>query len=170
MRLARIAVLVTACMACVMFVAAQENYEPRVLPVIPGITAPDKRPHGCVDCHKNHPERKMDHRLSTTLAKWNKEVDPERLKMAQAAAHSGIKLTGQHPDISSKVEVIPGDCLKCHRKESKTVPPFGNMMHSIHLVGGKDNHFIAHAQGSCTHCHKLDKKTGAWHLGSGKEE
>ena len=112
----------------------------------------------------------MDHRLSTTLAKWNKEVDPECLKMAQAAAPPEIKLKGQHPDVSSKVEIILDDCFKCHKKESKTVPPLGDMMHSIHLVGGKDNHFIAHAQGSCTHCHKLDKKTGTWHLGSGKEE
>lgn len=106
-------------MSPLIFVTAQERRTPNV-PEIPGITAQDKLPNGCVTCHRNHPERKMDHRLSTTLAKWNKEVAPERLKMAQAAAPHEIKLKGHHPDVSTKIEIIPDDCFKCHKKGSET--------------------------------------------------
>lgn len=41
---------------------------------IPGITTPDRTPHACVDCHANHPEMKMDFRLTKVLASWKDSV------------------------------------------------------------------------------------------------
>jgi hypothetical protein len=49
-------------------------------------------------------------------------------------------------------------------------PPFVCPMHAMHLVGGQDSHFMTFYQGECTHCHKLDQKSGAWSLPSGPEK
>ena len=136
---------------------------------IPSITTPDRTPHACVDCHANHPEMKMDFRLTTILAEWKNGADPEILEKAKAAAPAGRTLAGKHPDISALVKVIPNDCLMCHSRDSWIAPPFAKLLHAIHLVGGTENHFLARANGTCTSCHKLDEKTGTWHLGSGEE-
>ena len=152
--------------------AAKDAPKPEMkMSEIPGITTPDKTPHACVDCHVNHPEMKMDFRLSATLARWQTNgTEAEFLKKAQAAAPAGLKLTGKHPDVKAIVKVIPDDCLMCHSRDSQKVPPFSKMLHAIHLVGGKDNHFLTMAQGTCTSCHKLDQVTGMWHVGSGEEK
>ena len=108
---------------------------------------------------------KMDFRLTTTLAKWHLSgADKEILAKAQAAAPAGKVLTGKHPDVKDLVKVIPDDCLMCHNRESWTAPPFSRMLHAIHLVGGKDNHFLTMIHGTCTNCHKLDEKTGTWRV------
>ena len=167
-RRSMISMLVAVCIMYVGPVAAQEK-RPVKVPEIPGITVEDKVPNGCVGCHKNRPERKKDGRLTTTLKKWGEEVKPKRLEMAQATMPPDAKLKGKHPDVQKLVHVIPDDCLMCHRKGSKTVPPFASLLHAIHLTGGKDNHFIVSAGGHCGHCHKLNKKTGEWSLGTGKE-
>jgi hypothetical protein len=151
------------------FAFAQEGPPPQKLPEIPGITTKDKTPYACVDCHKNYPERKMDARLSVILKKWQKEVDPKHLKKAQGVMESGFKLEGKHPNMEGLVKVIPDDCLMCHWRGAKKVPPFSKLLHAIHLVGGKDNHFMTMFQGQCTMCHKLDKSTGTWTIGSGTE-
>ena len=137
------------------------------LPDLPGVTTPDKTPRGCVDCHANRPERKKDSRLPTLLAQWKNGADPKVLEKAQAAAPANRILAGKHPDIAAQIQVIPNDCLMCHGRDSQSAPPFAKLQHTLHLVGGKENRFLAAAQGTCTHCHKLDPKTGAWHLGSG---
>ena len=137
---------------------------------IPGITTPDKTPHACVDCHINHPEMKMDFRLTKTLAQWQAGVTPEILGKAKAATLAGAALTGKHPDVQALVKTIPDDCLMCHSRDSKQAPPFSRLLHAIHLVGGKDNHFLSMLNGTCTNCHKLDEKTGAWRVGSGQEK
>lgn len=137
------------------------------LPDLPGITTPDKTPRGCVDCHKIRPERKRDSRLPTLLAKWKDGTDPKVLEKAKAAAGADRTLAGKHPDIAAQIQVIPNDCLMCHGRDSQSAPPFAKLQHTLHLVGGKENRFLAGAQGTCTHCHKLDPRTGAWHLGSG---
>jgi hypothetical protein len=137
---------------------------------IPSITTPDRTPHACVDCHKIYPERKMDFRLTTILAGWKNGVDPDILEKAQAAAPDGRTLTGKHPDISALIKTIPDDCFMCHARDSRVAPPFTRLLHAIHLVGGKENHFLTVANGTCTSCHKLDQKTGAWGLGSGQDK
>jgi hypothetical protein len=135
---------------------------------IPGITTPDRTPHACVDCHVNRPEANADYRLPTILAKWKDAVDPEILQKAKAAAPEGKVLAGKHPDVATRIKTIPDDCLKCHGRNSQSAPPFAKLLHAIHLVGGQQNHFLTIANGTCTSCHKLDQKTGAWHLGSGE--
>ena len=140
------------------------------LPDLPGITTPDKTPNGCVDCHRNNPEQKTDARLTTYMEKWRQGASPKLLAKAQAAAPEGTKLSGKHPDAASLIAVIPTDCLKCHSGNSKLAPPFKKLLHTIHLSGGKENSFLATYKGTCTNCHKLDQKTGAWSLGSGSEK
>jgi len=135
---------------------------------IPSITTLDKTPRACVDCHVNHPERNMDYRLPSILAQWKNGTDPKIFKKAKAAAPEGKILAGKHPDVVGKIKIIPDDCLKCHMRDSKIAPPFAKMLHTIHLVGGKENHFLAMSKGTCTSCHKLDQKTGAWHIGNGE--
>jgi hypothetical protein len=137
------------------------------LPDLPGITTPDKTPRGCVDCHKNRPERNRDSRLPTLLAQWRDGTDPKILEKAKAAAGADRLLAGKHPDVAAQISIIPGDCLMCHKRDSQSAPPFAKLQHLLHLAGGKENRFLAAAQGTCTHCHKLDPKTGAWRLGSG---
>jgi len=137
---------------------------------IPSITTPDRTPHACVDCHKNYPEMKKDFRLTNILATWQAGASPEIVEKARAAAPAGRTLTGKHPDVKALVKVIPDDCLMCHVQNSRVAPPFSKLLHAIHLVGGKENHFLTFANGTCTSCHKLDEKTGTWHLGSGEEK
>lgn len=43
-------------------------------------------------------------------------------------------------------------------------------MHVIHLVGGNGNRFLTANQGECTHCHKLNQKTGTWKTASSAEK
>lgn len=134
-----------------------------------GATAPDPFPNGCVDCHRNYPERNMDVRLSTLLVGWRKEVEPRLLAKARAASAPGAKLAGKHPEAAGSLSSIPGGCLTCHSSRSTNAPPFASMMHAIHLTGGPENHYIAHFQGACTHCHKLDAATGRVRVPTGPE-
>jgi len=137
---------------------------------IPGINADDKFIHACVDCHVNHTEMKMDVRLSTLMKQWNEKVDEKLLAKARASSPEGLVLKGRHPSIGDSFKNIPGDCLKCHGSTSKMAPPFAKLMHSIHLTGGDENHFMTMFQGECTHCHKLSAKTGAWSISNGPEK
>jgi len=40
---------------------------------IPGLTAEDKFPNGCVDCHIKMPDINQDERISTLMSKWIKK-------------------------------------------------------------------------------------------------
>jgi hypothetical protein len=102
------------------------------------------------------------------LAQWKNGVDPKIFEKAKAAATAGVTLSGKHPDVSAMIKIIPDDCLKCHMRNSLMVPPFAKLLHAIYLVGGMENPFLAYYRGTCTNCHKLDQKTGAWHIGSGE--
>lgn len=135
---------------------------------VPGLTAADPFPKGCVSCHVNMPDRKMDARLSTLLKGWTTKVEPALLAKAQAAAPAGIQLKGKHPAATSALKNIPAGCIKCHGSTSKKAPPFTRLLHLVHLTG-EGNHYLAEFQGECTFCHKLDRKTGAWSIPSGPE-
>ena len=136
---------------------------------IPGLTAPDTHPKGCVDCHIRYPEHKLDEPFSTLMAGWTTKVDAGLLKKAQAAAPAGVTLKGKHPQTPLGTKDIPRSCLGCHAKASKTAPPFAQMIHLIHLTGGDQNRFLGVFQGECTLCHKLDTATGRWVMASGPE-
>jgi hypothetical protein len=137
---------------------------------IPGIIADDPYPNACVDCHINYVEMKLDTRFSTHMKLWSENVDPKLLNKAQASAPKGMILKGKHPNANSAIKDVPAKCISCHDKESTTAPPFGNMMHNIHLTGGEENYFLTMFQGECTYCHKLDLSTGQWLIPSAPEQ
>jgi hypothetical protein len=151
---------------------ASEGGGPPMLPArqIPGITAEDVFPRGCVDCHINRPDIGRDVRLSTIMREWSKEVEPKFLEKAQAAAPEGIKLVGKHPAGAEKITDIPAGCLTCHGMPSQTAPSFSRMMHLYHLTGGDENPYLSVFQGECTNCHKLNKTTGVWTIPSAPEQ
>jgi len=136
---------------------------------IPGITAPDAFPRGCVDCHVNRPDLNLDVRLSTLMKTWQEGVDPALLAKVRAFSPPGVSLQGKHPKVEAAGVEVPGVCLKCHGRSSKTAPPFAQLLHGLHFTGGEQSHYIGMFQGECTHCHKLDSSTGMWSLGKGTE-
>jgi hypothetical protein len=155
-----------------LFVSVAMANEPMKLPParqIPGLTAADHFPNGCVDCHINMPERNQDERISTLMARWNRDAGPKLLKRAQAAAPAGMKLRGAHPNVPGSLADIPAACMSCHREGSKTAPGFSTMLHLVHLSGGEENHYLTIFQGECTHCHKMDA-AGSWRIPSGSEK
>jgi hypothetical protein len=135
---------------------------------IPGITTKDAFPKACVDCHVNRPDMPLP--LSVRLKQWNEKVDPQLLAKVQPSAPKGMTLKGKHPNVAAMTKEIPGGCLKCHGKESKMAAPFATMIHAIHLTGGDENPFLTTFQGECTHCHKLDTKSGQWSMPSASEK
>jgi len=137
---------------------------------IPGIITDDMFPSGCVNCHLNFTDRSMDTRISTLLIKWQENVDLELLEKAQAAASEGVVLLGKHPFATESIKDIPLTCIKCHSSMPQKAPIFGQMIHLIHLTGGKDNHYMTLFQGECTYCHKFNSNTGKWSLPSGAEK
>jgi hypothetical protein len=137
---------------------------------IPGLTAEDKFPNGCVDCHINMPAIKQDERISTLMSKWNRHAEAGLLKKAQAAAPAGVTLKGIHPLASESLKNIPDACITCHSKTSNMAPPLAALLHTIHLTGGNENHFLTIFQGECTYCHKLNTTTGVWKMPSAPEK
>jgi hypothetical protein len=135
---------------------------------IPGITSPDAFPNGCVDCHVAGKD--TDTRLSTLVGKWTSAVPPALVDKAKGASTTPAKIAGKHPAVPNVKANIPQSCMAvCHKKGSTIAPAFGQLLHAIHLVG-TPNKFLTVNQGECTHCHKLDKKTGAWKLPAGTEK
>jgi hypothetical protein len=108
---------------------------------IPGLTAEDKFPDGCVDCHINMPHIKKDERVSTLMSKWTVKVEPRLLKKAQAAAPAGLTLKGIHPHVSASLKNIPSACMSCHSTTSRTAPALGALLHLIHPLEGKKTTF-----------------------------
>jgi mono/diheme cytochrome c family protein len=135
---------------------------------IPGITVKDSFPRACVDCHTERPD--WDARFSTLMGQWTKAVDPQLLSKAQGTSLEGLVLKGKHPPVAPMIKSIPASCLQCHGRESPIAPPFAQMVHRIHLVGGDKNRFLTLFQGECTHCHKLNDSTGRWTIPSEEEK
>jgi hypothetical protein len=136
---------------------------------IPGINAEDRFPGGCVDCHINMPERKMDERLSTRMGRWVEGVEPQLLARIEPSAPAGAGLKGKHPVATASLKNIPAGCISCHGKSSTAAPSFAAMIHLLHL-GGEGNHFITLFQGECALCHKFDARNGTWSVPSGPEK
>lgn len=131
--------------------------------------AADAYPMGCVSCHTVDKAKGADHRLSVALTQWTLgKIDADLLAMSKASAPAGVTLKGKHPSAEDSLDDIPGACLDCHDAGSKKAPPFGQLLHLVHLTGA-NNTFVSTFKGDCTHCHKLDAKTGAWSMPSGPE-
>jgi hypothetical protein len=168
MRHARTLLALVALLAVALVAAPAATQPAPKLPEIPGITAKDAFPRACVDCHVVLPEGDM--RISTLLAAWRQSVDAKLMAKAKAAAPAGATLRGKHPLATESLSSIPDGCsVKCHKPGSKLAPPMAEMVHTIHLTGGAENHFLTRFQGQCTHCHKLDAK-GDWKVPSGPEK
>jgi hypothetical protein len=136
-----------------------------------GLAAGDPFPKGCVSCHTADKANGTDHRLSVALAQWTSgKVDAGLLAQSKASAPAGVVLKGKHPAAEDSLEDIPGACLDCHDSGSKKAPPFSQLLHLVHLTGGTNNVYVTTFKGDCTHCHKLDAKTGAWSMPSGPEQ
>lgn len=135
---------------------------------IPGLTAPDRFPNGCVDCHVAA-QGGADMRLSTLMAGYAKQVPAALLEKTRAAAANPGRVKGAHPPVPNVKANIPQSCLAaCHKAGSTIAPPFATLMHLVHLTG-TPNQFLARHQGECTHCHKPDPKTGVMRIPSAAE-
>ncbi len=136
---------------------------------IPGLTSRDPYPNGCVDCHIVGKDADM--RISALMATWTSAVPAALTEKARATSVDASKIKGKHPAVANVKANIPQTCLAgCHKPGSTIAPPFGRLMHVIHLVGGTGNRFLTTNQGECTHCHKLDQKTGTWKAASSAEK
>ena len=125
------------------------------VPAIPGITAEDDHPNGCVNCHRERPDIERDFRLSTYIEEWATEgAEEEILELAQAAWPEA-SLTGKHPNIAAMVatQELPTFCLTCHSDESDK--PLYRYLHLQHFYGGAENHFVTLYGGYCTQCHTV---------------
>ena len=135
---------------------------------IPGITSKDAYPNGCVDCHVAGKDGDM--RMSALMTTWASAVPAALVAQAKAASADPSKIKGKHLAMANVKSNVPETCLTlCHKKGSTIAPPFGQLMHVIHLVGAQ-NKFLTANQGECTYCHKLDQKTGTWMVASGSEK
>ena len=120
---------------------------------IPGITAKDVYPKGCVDCHTGAAG------MPATIAKLLSA--PDAASKAKAFVPTTFTLKGKHPSVAM-IKDPPAGCLKCHTKTSTIAPPLAPMIHGVHLTGGDANPFLTKFDGQCTHCHKFNSKTGQW--------
>jgi len=163
-----IAFLVAGVLAAAVTTHTQAASQAGAVRPIPGITAKDAFPNGCVDCHLVVKDGDM--RMSTLMATWTKAVPEPLLAKTRAASADASKIKGKHPALPNVKTNIPQTCLGCHKKGSTIAPPFSQLLHTIHLVGGAQNKFVTMFQGECTHCHKLDQKTGAWKVATAAEK
>jgi hypothetical protein len=155
--------------ASLVVAAAQAPAAGQAARQIPGVNARDAFPNGCVDCHTST-AKGGDSRMSTRLAKWATAVEPALVARAKASAADPAKVKGKHPTVPRPGANVPQACMAaCHRKGSTLAPAFATLMHNVHLTGAQ-NEFLVLYQGQCTHCHKLDLKTGAWRMPSGAEK
>lgn len=137
---------------------------------IPGLTATDAFPGGCVDCHVRYPDQGLDVRFSTLLSRWAGEVEPSLVEVARASSRAGVTLVGRHPEVPPEVLTsIPGTCIGCHARRPDEAPDMTRLIHLVHLRGGAENIFLTVFGGECTHCHKLDASLGGWTVPTGPE-
>lgn len=167
MRTSRIALILSLCST---FLSTTISAEP-VVSEIPGLTVEDPFPRGCVDCHIERPEERMDVRISTRMRAWSERVEAKVLERVQAIMTGTVKLSGRHPRLSEQTyRNIPATCMQCHSATQRTVPRMGPMLHALHLIGGQENHFLTLFGGECTHCHKFEADSGTWSIPSGPED
>lgn len=109
---------------------------------LPGVTAKDPFPKGCVSCHIKTPKG-----------------DERRLS-------ADIRKVKGHPDVSQMMKVIPKDCAMCHKGGPKPAP-INTAIHKAHYSKQSASLFVKQFGGSCLACHAMDAKTGAVTVKSG---
>lgn len=124
---------------CGLQAATTEAQKPA--PGLPGVTAKDPFPEGCVSCHVKLPDGR-DMRLNAAL-----------------------KAVEGHPSVTAMVKSAPADCKKCHTKASGMGLEL--VLHKAHYGKGEKSHFVQEFGGSCLACHALDVKTGKMTVKSG---
>ena len=143
---------------------------------IPGVTAEDTHPNGCVDCHRLAGEGR-DYRLSTAIQEWSDAGAPDELVEWSQAAWPNASLDGQHPGVGGFVasQTLPDGCYNCHGEGSGM--PLEPMLHTVHFAGGGENHFVSGYDGRCLQCHTMNTDiafpyppTGNVTIKSGKEQ
>jgi hypothetical protein len=165
-----LATVIIAGLAAFLVVGAQQS---NIL-VWPGITTPDDRPSGCVDCHRQTPNR--DLRLTTTLRQWATQGSPkEALNVAQAVFPRATALTGRHPDVTQIISTgavpIPTQCIACHKSQGR---PITSVIHLLHLSQNPDfvsprSTFSERTGNNCTSCHAVNINSGAMTIKAGSE-
>ncbi len=125
------------------------------IPAIPGITAEDAHPNGCVDCHRMTADG-QDDRLSTAIAEWASAGVPETLLARSQAAWPEAFLEGEHPAVSTFVanRPLPRACVNCHKVDSGL--PLEPLMHTLHYAGGRETPFVGNHNGRCLQCHTMN--------------
>ena len=104
------------------------------MPSIPGITAADRFPAGCVDCHIDMPHINQDERLSTIISGWSKNgISSDLLEQARQVARADYRVEGRHPNSADIYRNIPATCIDCHQQGSGSGVPFAPLMHLVHL-------------------------------------
>ncbi len=143
------------------------------LPIIPGVTATDTHPNGCIDCHRNIPNV-ADYSLSHAISEWAAKGTPKEIMDRAKSAWPKANLSGKHPNVVGMIKSkgIPASCFVCHDSDNSDKPLY-RVLHTIHYTGGADNHFITKYNGSCTNCHNINLKnppTGTMEVKEGKEK
>ncbi|OGF56243.1 MAG: hypothetical protein A2Z21_02915 [Candidatus Fraserbacteria bacterium RBG_16_55_9] len=123
------------------------------VPQIPGITATDERPNGCVNCHKD------SFKLSTIIGGWASAGASQEIVSLVKAAWPEATVSGKHPDVAAMVasQELPTFCLNCHSADSKM--PLSRDLHLVHFTGGAENGFLTNFGGFCTNCHLINLDT-----------
>ncbi len=148
--------------------------QPSALPAWPGVTIPDDKPNGCVDCHRQTANR--DLRLSTTLRLWATQGSPkEAINVAEAVFPRATTLMGRHPDVTRIITTgavpIPTQCITCHRSQGR---PITTVIHLLHLSQNPEfvsnrYTFTERSGNNCTSCHAININTGAMTIKAGSE-
>ena len=144
------------------------------IPAWPGITTPDDKPNGCVDCHRQTANRDM--RLTTTLRLWATQGSPkEAINVAQAVFPRATALTGRHPDVTQIITTgalpIPTQCISCHKSQGRSIT---SVIHLLHLSQNPEfvspkSTFTERTGNNCTSCHTVNINTGAMTIKAGSE-
>jgi hypothetical protein len=101
---------------------------------VPGVTAKDPFPQGCVSCHVKLPDGR-DVRLN-----------------------NAIKLVKGHPDIAKIVAVVPTDCKKCHFAGGEK--GLEKILHKMHYGKQEKSIYVQEFGEGCLNCHTVALKTG----------
>ncbi len=146
---------------------------------IPGVTAADPAPRGCVDCHTKDKADDPLAKLSVLMDAYNKRGAPASVKAAaqvaiKAAGGDPAKITGKHPTGGAmfKGQDLPKACLQCHSGDGKSIPRLDAMLYLLKYADFKDGKFVTPATtdfvkklgGWCTACHTFEgwkEKDGA---------
>jgi hypothetical protein len=166
------------CVGGLSFVIATQPKFP-VPDKIPGVTAADPAPRGCVDCHTSDKADDPLAKLSVLMDAYNKSGAPASVKAAaqaavKAAGGDPAKITGKHPvgGAMFKGQDLPKGLLAMSRWRWQEHPAPGSYALSAQVRGfqkwdirhPRDNGLCEEVWRWCTACHTFEgwkEKDGA---------